>query len=55
MSWIVGAIETPEPSGVLRPRNYNPHPYQDGEYEHSNRVEDSIATNQYKYFENLFK
>uniref|UniRef100_A0A336LQ64 CSON011696 protein n=1 Tax=Culicoides sonorensis TaxID=179676 RepID=A0A336LQ64_CULSO len=48
------SIETPEPSSLLRPREYNPHPYPQGEFDHLNKVEQSIDHNRFKFLENLF-
>ncbi|XP_063697251.1 uncharacterized protein LOC134828179 [Culicoides brevitarsis] len=51
---VTSSIETPEPSSVLRPREYNPHPYEHGEFDHLNKVEESIDHNRYKFLENLY-
>ncbi|EAT39455.1 AAEL008726-PA [Aedes aegypti] len=48
----VSAIETPEPSSLLRPRDINPHPYGNA-YEGVSIFDKSIITNSEKFMENL--
>lgn len=50
----VSAIETPEPSSLLRPRDINPHPYGNA-YEGVSIFDKSIITNSEKFMENLLK
>ncbi|XP_062559568.1 uncharacterized protein LOC134224258 [Armigeres subalbatus] len=48
----VSAIETPEPSSLLRPRDINPHPYDDA-YDGVSIFDKSLIINSGKYMENL--
>ncbi|XP_055532539.1 uncharacterized protein LOC129722804 [Wyeomyia smithii] len=52
-SVCVFAIETPEPSSLLRPRDINPHPYENA-YDGVSIYDKNVIINGEKFMENLF-
>lgn len=48
------ALETPEPSSLLRPRDINPHPY-DNAYDGVSIFDKNLIINSEKFMQNLLK